>query len=73
MEDSSQSVHTMQKCQEGMKDNPGSEIRRIGHDNAIRAYIWIPNRGFNLVYTRYIPGIFQNGVYIWYIPGIYLV
>ncbi len=33
IEDSSQSVLTMQKCQEGMKDNPGSEMRQISHDN----------------------------------------
>jgi hypothetical protein len=30
--DSSQSVPTMQKCQEGMKDNPRSEMRQISHD-----------------------------------------
>ena len=33
MGDSSQSVPTMQKCQEGMKDNPRSEMRQISHDN----------------------------------------
>jgi len=33
IKDSSQSVPTMQKCQEGMKDNPRSEMRQISHDN----------------------------------------
>ncbi len=33
IEDTSQPVPTMQKGQEGMKENPGSEMRQISQDN----------------------------------------
>ena len=33
IEHSSQSVSTKQKCQAGMKEHPGSEMRQISHGN----------------------------------------